>query len=143
MASSSSIGLNEHSFFIAYVGVGYQASYLFFSYLVFFKQLCHFTKITSFFSSCFGNYIGLQKFVVCRSPYANVVATLFSPTFSFFLHFANFFPLSFSLIFFPSVVAITNFDFLMVLKYFCVYFVQLFLFFLHIALMLMVVQFSL
>jgi hypothetical protein len=31
----------------------------------------------------------------------------------------------------------------MVLKHFCVYFVQLFLFFLHLVLVLMVVQFSL
>ncbi len=50
---------------------------------------------------------------------------------------------SFFLNFFSSVVAITSFDFLMVLKHFCVYFVQLFLFFLHLVLVLMVVQFSL
>jgi hypothetical protein len=36
----------------------------------------------------------------------------------FFLRCAKLFPLSFSLIFFSSVVAITSFDFLMVLKYF-------------------------
>jgi len=85
VASSNSTGLNEHSFLIACVVVGYQASYLFFSYLVFFKQLCQFTRMTSFFSSCFGNFIDLQEFVVCMSPYANVVATLLSTTFFFFL----------------------------------------------------------
>jgi hypothetical protein len=122
VASSSSIGLNEHTFLTA-CGVGYQASYLFFSYLVFFKQLCQFKRMTSFFSSCFGNFIDLQEFVVCMSPYANVVATLLSTTFSFFLRFAKHFPISFSLIFFSSVVAIINFDFHMVLKYFKNFFV--------------------
>jgi hypothetical protein len=95
VASSNSIGLNEHSFLIACVVVGYQASYLFFSYLVFFKQLCQFTRMTSFFSSCFGNFIDLQEFVVCMSPYVNVVATLLSTTFFFFLRFAKLFPLPF------------------------------------------------
>ncbi len=71
--------------FIACVGVGYQASYLFFSYLVFFKQLCQFTRMTSLFSSCFENFIDLQEFVVCMSPYANIVATLVFTTFSFFV----------------------------------------------------------